>query len=379
MYALDVTDPVNPKFLWKHTSADAGFGELGDTWSDLTVAKLKLQTAPVLIFGLGYDAPANDPTIQTTATMGRGVMVLNAADGTLLWQAGPSYGMTFAIPASITAFDSNNDGYIDRLYAVDTGANVWRINVDDPSTANWTVTKLALLGGVGSNARKFLFAPDVVAAAPGSLYDSVLVGSGDREHPFDTTVVNRFYMIKDSHSLNAVATTPIIEGIPGSTVGVAGTLYDTTLNYVQVGTPQQMAAASTALATSSGWYITLGSGEKVVSGATTLAGSVIFGTNTPVATVTNTCTANLGEGRLYILNYLNGAATVSLNQNGTLQTIDRYQVRAGGGYPPTPVPVSVQIGGKIYQAAISGTKVITPPAPPVGRRYRTYWQRLIDN
>ena len=211
MYALDVTDPVNPKFLWKHTNTDAGFSELGDTWSDLTVAKLRLQTDPVLIFGLGYDAIANDPSIQIPATMGRGVMMLNAADGTLLWQAGPSYGMNFAIPAGVTAYDSNSDGYIDRLYAVDTGANVWRINVDDANKANWTVTKLAALGGMGVNARKFLFAPDVVSPAPGSSYDSVLVGSGDREHPFDTTVVNRFYMIKDSHALNAVVATPIVE------------------------------------------------------------------------------------------------------------------------------------------------------------------------
>ena len=379
MYALDVTDPVNPKFLWKHSNLDAGFSELGDSWSDMTVAKLKLQSGPVLIFGLGYDAAANDPSSQTPATMGRGVMVLNAADGALLWQAGPANGMNFAIPASITTFDSNNDGYVDRLYAVDTGANVWRINVNDPSTANWTVSKLASLSGVGSaNARKFLFAPDAVAAAPGGQYDSVLVGSGDREHPFDTTVVNRYYMIKDAHTIDAVPTTPIIEGVAGSTIGVAGTLYDTTLNYIQAGTSAQMAAATTALATSSGWYITLGSGEKVVSGSTTLAGSVIFGTNTPTAATTNTCTANLGEGRLYILNYLNGAATVDVNQNGTIQTMDRFEVRAGGGYPPTPVPVSVKIGGNIYQAAISGTKVITPPAPALGRRYRTYWQRLID-
>lgn len=378
MYALDVTDPLTPKFLWKHTNTDAGFSELGDTWSDITVAKLKLQTDPVLIFGLGYDAAANDPTIQATATMGRGVMMLNAADGALLWQAGPSYGMNFAIPASITAYDSNSDGYIDRLYAVDTGANVWRINVDDANKANWTVTKLASLGGTGVNSRKFLFAPDVVSPVPGGTYDAVLVGSGDREHPFETSIVNRFYMIKDSHSLNTVLATPIVEGTAGSTTGVAGTLYDTTLDYVQAGTAAQMAAASTALASASGWYVTLGSGEKVVSGSTTLAGSVIFGTNTPTAAVANTCTANLGEGRLYVLNYLNGAATVDVNQNGTLQTVDRFEVRAGGGFPPTPVPVSVRINGKTYQAAISGTKVITPPSPPIGRRYRTYWQRLID-
>ena len=67
-----------------------------------------------------------------------------------------------------------------------------------------------------------------------------------------------------------------------------------------------------------------------------------------------------------------------VNQSNTLTVRDRYQIRAGGGYPPTPVPISVKINGKSYQAAISGTKVITPPSPPLNRRYRTYWQRGID-
>ncbi|MDB5757690.1 MAG: pilus assembly protein PilY, partial [Burkholderia sp.] len=153
IYALDVSDPATPKFLWKHSAADTGFAEMGETWSDIKVAKLRYQTGPVLIFGLGNDAAANDPMVQGTATMGRGVMVLDALTGAPLWQAGPSAagatynqtvaGMTYAIPANVTLFDSNGDGKIDRIYAADTGANVWRINVDDASPTNWTVTKLA--------------------------------------------------------------------------------------------------------------------------------------------------------------------------------------------------------------------------------------------
>ena len=57
----------------------AGYAELGESWSDLKVAKLRYQTNPVLVFGLGYDSAANDPTVQGTATMGRGVMVADAA------------------------------------------------------------------------------------------------------------------------------------------------------------------------------------------------------------------------------------------------------------------------------------------------------------
>ena len=388
IYALDVSNPLAPKFLWKHSSADAGFGELGQSWSDMRVAKLRYQANPVLVFGLGNDAAANDPTVQTVATMGRGVLVLDATTGNPIWQAGPApsgaainktvAGMTFAIPAAVALYDSDGDGNIDRVYAVDTGGNVWRINVDDANPANWTVNQLASLGGTGTNARKFLYPPDIVPADTTNLFDSLLLGSGDREHPFDVAITNRYYMIKDDHGLTATRSSPITEGSSGSTTGVSGRLYDATANLVQVGTSAQIAAAKTAFGTASGWYMALGIGEKVVGGSTTLAGTVYFGTNAPSVAVANACVGNLGQARLYSVSYLNGSATIDTNLTGVLTTIDRSTTRAGGGYPPTPVPISVLINGKTYQAAISGTQILTSPGPTLNRRYRTFWQQLID-
>ena len=46
IYALDVTSPTNPKFLWKKTSTDSGFTELGQTWSQPAVAKIRGGTDP---------------------------------------------------------------------------------------------------------------------------------------------------------------------------------------------------------------------------------------------------------------------------------------------------------------------------------------------
>ena len=380
LYALDVSNPVAPKLLWKHSSAETAFKEMGDTWSELRVARLRASADPVLIFGMGNDHVANDTALQGTASVGRGVMVLNARDGSILWQVDHSTvsAMAYAIPASVALYDSDRDGYIDRIYAADTGANIWRINVGDASPAKWTVALLASLGGSGVNARKFLYAPDIVPAGAPNPTDTLLIGSGDREHPFDTTIQNRYYMIKDDHAPYAVRSSPIVEGAAGSTTGAAGQLYDATANLVQVGTADQIAAAKTALAGASGWYVTLGAGEKVVSGSTTLAGTVIFSTNTPATAATNTCTGNLGEARIYMLNNLSGAATVDVNGSSTLTTVDRYEVRPGGGFPPTPVSVSVKLGDNIYQMAISGTQVIAPPGPKLGRRYRTYWRRVID-
>lgn len=389
IYAFDVSNPLAPTFLWKRSNTDAGFSEMGQTWSDLKVAKIRYQANPVLIFGWGYDAGANDPATQGTATMGRGVAIVDAASGALIWQAGPApvggaytttvAGMTNAIAAGLTIYDSNRDGYIDRIYAPDTGANLWRININDALPTNWTVSKLASLGGTGVDARKFLFQPDVVPADLTNTFDTLLIGSGDREHPFDTTVQNRYYMIKDDHGLTSTPAAVITEAPANSSTVTSSQLYDATADLVQVGTAAQQATAAAALSSAAGWYVRLGAGEKVIDGSITLNGSVFFGTNTPTATAANACVGNLGEARLYSLNYLNASSTIDRNRDGQYGLADRYQVRAGGGFPPTPVPVSVILNGKDYQAAISGTQVITAPGVQLNRRFKTYWQRLIDS
>jgi type IV pilus assembly protein PilY1 len=378
-YAMDVSDPDNPKYLWKKSNADTGYAELGQTWSEPKVAKIRYQANPVLIFGLGYDAAANDPPISATpppaATMGRGVMIADAATGAPIWQAGPAptgagvdktvADMIYSIPADVTVLDTDSSGLVDRIYAADTGGNVWRINIDDANPANWTVSKLASVGGTGANARKFLYPQDVVYTAT---YDAVLIGSGDREHPFDTAVQNSFYMFKDDHGLNATKAT-ITEA----------SMYDATENLIQIGTSAQQAAATIALNSSDGWYIKLSSGEKVVGGATTLGGAVFFATNKPVSTLTaGACASNLGEARIYGLNYLNAASIIDYNITNSLTTEDRYKVRPGGGFPPTPVPVVVEIGGKRYEAVITGTQVETPPSTVLEKRYRTYWHIEMD-
>ncbi|MCX7258348.1 MAG: PilC/PilY family type IV pilus protein [Polaromonas sp.] len=66
IYALDVSEPTDPKFLWKISPATSDFSELGQTWSRPRVTLVKGYTdsvtgysKPVLVFGAGYD-PAED-------------------------------------------------------------------------------------------------------------------------------------------------------------------------------------------------------------------------------------------------------------------------------------------------------------------------------
>ena len=401
IYALDVTDPVAPKFLWKISNATTGFGELGDTWSEPKSAKVDINgtLTPVVIFGGGYDKAVEDiPNTSITAanatgvttsttinrTMGRAVFIVNATTGALIWRGSNSSascaggatckaitGMDYAIPSDIAVIDRDFDGDADRLYVGDTGANLWRINIGDPSPANWDGYKLAVLNGARSAAstpaettesaasarRKFLYMPDVVAAPD---YDMIMVGSGDREQPFDTSVINRFYAIRDKNDATLAAVTDTSQASTG------------TFDLVRL-TAADLAGGLSIPAERRGWVYTLTNpGEKIVSSPVTLNGISYFNTNRPTPGL---CAANLGEARIYALDYLTGKAPVY-----TLAGVpSAYTVVKGGGYLPTGVPAVVDVGGKLREVLIVGTKVSQDiGVVQLGRRVRTYWFQGID-
>jgi type IV pilus assembly protein PilY1 len=385
LYAFDVSDPNDPRVMWKRgcpnatdsTGCDTGYGELGQTWSLPQAVKVRYTNNPVLLMGAGYDALANDALPQTAATMGRGIMAIDGVTGNVIWHAGAAptgatftrtvSGMDHSVASDLAVLDRNFDGFADRVYVPDTGGNVWRADIDDANPGNWNVTLLASLGGTGASARKFLFPPDVVYANGTQNFDAVLIGSGDREHPLDTSISDRFYMLKDTN-IGPVSTDLGI---------VESQLFDASANLIQDGTTAERSAATLALSAARGWYIALGSGEKVVGNSITLAGTTFFGTNRPTPPAPGVCTPNLGEARLYSVSYLDGSAKLENNGSAGLTVGDRYRVRAGGGYPPSFVPISVQLNGKIHQGVISGTQVLTAPVQ-AGKRKRTFWFREMD-
>ena len=354
LYALDVTDPAAPKFLWKkgcpnlgsNTGCDAGFDELGQTWSQPKAAFVSGWTNPVVILGAGYDVNEDSEPPDTPGSghpaMGRGIMVLDATTGCIVWQAGPNppsgglcnggarqtqSEMAYAIPADITLINRDFDaaGKIDRLYAADVGGNIWRVDLEPAGRKTpdrWQVTKFASLGGSSATKRKFLYPPDVITTKN---HDLVMQGTGDREHPLysnaSVNVVNRFYVLKDLKTGNdGSGATTIVDGTASTSVAGPGTLFNATA-----------AAYDGSLA---GFHITLlNTGEKVVNGPTTVGGNTYFGTNQPPQPGGLVC-ANLGTARGYQVNYATGTTGVT--------------VFDGGGLPPSPTAgvVTVQVGGK---------------------------------
>lgn len=390
IYAMDVTNPAAPKVMWRKSSSDAGFGELGQTWSQPRPAVIKGFADPVLIFGAGYD-PADDaePPAAASRAMGRGIFLVDAATGDLIWSAKPQTsgstscsgtgtsgtclvaGMNYAIPGDITLLDRDGDKKIDRLYAADTGGNVWRVDLESSTGATpdqFRVNKLAAVGcntgacADGTTPRKFFYAPDVIPFGPtdgAGSFDLVMLASGDREHPLSTdaaNVENRFYAIKDFKTGKEAGTlTPVTEAST-SLFDATSVPYDNSVN---------------------GYYFSFaGPGEKGVNAATTIAGTTYFGTN-QVKSQTSACGPALGIATGYQINPLTGTRT-SVQFDG-------------GGLPPSPVAGLVSItgadgktelvpfiiGGGQADCATADCKsamgVGRPPIAPSQKRKRTYW------
>jgi type IV pilus assembly protein PilY1 len=372
LYALDVSDPDVPKFMWKIDTDKLvnnarPFAGLGQTWSTARPALMKTNGGrPVVIFGGGYDPTNEDPNPALAGNaMGKGIYVVDAENGTFIRQL--THADMGAIPGDVTLLDSDADGKIDRIYAGDTKGNVWRIDADDATAANWTIHKLAALGGSGADGRKFLNKIDVV---PGGTFDAVLVGSGDREHPFLTNIVDRFYMIKDTN-----------RGLTGGLVCGGNT--PATCTHADLTDVTSYAPTQQVPAASKGWYLTLGTGEKMVGSPVTVFGTVIFGTNKPKQDDNaNTC-GNLGEARVYQISFENGGAVADLNSDGIINAADRAETLAGGGFPPAAVWSRVRPTDRNGNPTNKTTDVVcvgTHCFKPGGysfdtRRYRTYWYK----
>lgn len=380
IYAFDVTDPKTPKFLWKKTDAD--IKELGQTWSQPKVAVLSSRTDPVLVMGAGYaqkqqdaDPLGSDDTLTDDDLMGRGVLILDAVTGKVVWAALAgcddvdlasdgvcvSSGVpTDPVAADVTLVDRNSDGFVDRVYAADVGGNIWRVDLDPhgfglaSTPADWKITKLAALGGTGKDARKFLFAPDVVTT---SGFDAVMAISGDREHPLYTTdttagmaynVQNRIYMIKDTQT-GALMTT-----------GFTALTHDNL-----IANPDQTLSFDATADSVKGYYIDLpNDGEKGVNAPVTVAGKTYFGTNYPEKPSASSCTSDLGIALAYMLDFNTGKLD--------------FTKFVGGGLPPSPVTGLVNIGEETVPFIIGGSGPTTfdPSIPEIelsNNRKRAYW------
>jgi len=381
-YAFDVTSPSNPSLKWRigcnNTGNDDGcqdgFTDLGQTWSSIKVtlsAGYGAGSSPLIIVGGGYDNchDADPNTSCTSSSKGNRIYVIDADTGQLL----KNFETLSSVVGDITIIPDKKTRQIVYAYAADLAGNIYRISGANASTpigstppANWTMTRIASLGGTGVNNRKFMYGPDALDDNDGYI---LLLGSGDREKPLASytaaaNVQNYFFMIKD-YPTNSTWLSSETDTCLASRLCL-----DSLLVIDSNDTPDD-----DALNSKKGWALALRNSEQVVTSAVTFFNTVTFSTQQTTAAEVGSCGLNLGKARVYNVNYRNAAS-----RNGTLE---RGEVIAGGGLPPSPVGGIIKLDDGQLVPFIIGSSPNSPlesrkvsdllgPSedPPWSQRYR---------
>jgi type IV pilus assembly protein PilY1 len=349
IYAFNVTNPDQPRLMWRINRYDSDYERLGQTWSMPRIAMIKDRTDPVLIMGGGYDHWAEDSVPAGETTIGRGVYAIDMRTGNrLAWRP-----TDYSVPADVSVLDSDGDGYVDRMYVADVRAQLYRIDLEEAdgtaiAPGDWRVTKIAALNdGAGglTGTRKVFFAPDLVLSRN---YTTILLGTGDREKPLTTTTNDRFYVIKD---------TKVTKGEPSSVTLITDSSL-AALGADGAGADPEGCAYSLAI-----------NGERIINQPITFGGVTYFSTNRPLPPGGNSCSRS--QSRAYQVPLVCRPPT--------------YRNLVGDGLPPSPVVGYVDVGGgKLVPFVIGGPndknssiEASRANIPIPAKRKRSYW--FMDN
>ena len=298
--------------------------------------------------------------------------------------------MVFPFASDVSTFDSDGDGGLDRIYAVDVGGQVWRVDMSpdlsETGSLNVSAERLANLSfnnrfnptapPAAADERRLFYRPAVVRVRDDvtfssvSDYDIVVVATGERPNPLETAVQNRIYAFRDTF----ITPNDDLGGNfypDGSGSADPWTVSDL-FNLSSINDPQ--GADLSSLNGAKGWYIDLpDSGEKALSAAEVIAGKLFITTYLPAGVVSgSSCSLAEGNGRLWGLNVLNAAALFNwdgVGDSDNLTKSDRYYT-LGPGIPSSAVPI-FQPEGVTLLIGGGGIESVDPDVDIP--RFETYW------
>ena len=359
-FALDVTNPSSPQYLWRiNQFDDSGFGwtapttvipELGETWAEPRFGVVRTSDSdatgtPVFFIGGGYSSDYSS---------GKAVIAVDVMTGSVVKKF--TNRMNYSFPSSVLVVDENNNGFVDKVYVGDLGGQMWRFAsfVDSGGNSlafpNCNENINSWTGQVffktdDNNSRKFFYPPSVTLEKG---YDMVFMGTGDRENACcnNKDVVCSFARpdiiaaVKETHALTTIVGETDLVDVTGPT------------------------AAPPDLSADQGWYIRLvdnsgnAVGEKVLSEGTVICKTFYITTYTP----SNNSYGTEGDGKLYALSYLTGAAALDFNNDSKPErssTID-------GGIPSKPVMLITRTGIKLLISVGSANSATGNPSIGAG-------------
>jgi len=293
-YALDVTDPANPKALWEFgTSQDA---DIGYTYGNPIITKRMSDGKWVVVFASGYNNTLGD-------RKGR-LYVVDAFTGAKLQEIitddsvnDPNVsGIAKAANWVLNTLVDNSTQYV---YGGDLGGSLWRFDLTADSSQR--------LGRTSSTAgnQPISVRPELsrIRDGSGTYHRAVYFGTGRYLGLGDlsptapsTAVAQGIYAVKDTGADLGIFTSA------GANL-VAQTL-DTSGNPRTIPNP-----VSVDWATKNGWYVTLPVGERVNIDPRLQLGVLVVGANVPKD---DYCLVG-GTSWAYKLDFRSGAALVTAN------------------------------------------------------------------
>jgi type IV pilus assembly protein PilY1 len=373
-YALDVTNPDHPVFLWRiapgsRTTATGRtlgqeYDEMGFSTSRPRIGSVSATNADgtvsrrlAVFFGGGYygghiqsggqntpDRIGNDVDGEMADDAnGNSIFIVKASDGSLIWKAvGPTSAasgsrvfkhaeLRDSIASNLTILDTDNDGIHDRIYVGDQGGNVWRADLgpDTDATANgteddWALSRLACVGRhSGASAAGGCIAG---SGARGDdrrfFHEPDVIQARDASGRFDAVLIG-----------SGDRSDPLDQGgdvenffymIRDTATGVGGTPV-TDLNHIDLTRINDICVTGAVGAceiSAKGWKLELTkpNGEKALSAPVTIANTVFFTTYLPPPPgfpPSGECGPQEGGGFLYAISLFDGSPAKDYDEDGT--------------------------------------------------------------
>lgn len=133
-YAFDMTNPFEPRLMWKFPSGSADSTNMGVTLSTPAIAYQSVPSGGyrwLAIFGAGYDAEEN-----ASNDVGQYIYALDVADGSIVYsfsepatESGSKKSMVIAPPAVFNS-QTGTDYIDDKVFVGDTDGRLWRIDLN---------------------------------------------------------------------------------------------------------------------------------------------------------------------------------------------------------------------------------------------------------
>lgn len=315
VFALDVTDPADIKFLWEKTSSDST--ALGNNLGKPIIAQVASGDWRVIL--------GNGP--NSTGDKAQLIMI-KLSDGsisTVDTGIGDNNGL-----AGVNLWDADKDGFFETAYAGDLKGNLWRFK-GLGGTA--TVAKLFAT----RNARPITAMPLIVRNQKTNK-TWVFFGTGQNLNKVDqeNLDVQSWYGMMDDGS--EVASSKL----RARAIGSSGTIGARSARVLESGTEAEIISAGQL-----GWYIDFpANGERMIT-PNSLLGGALFGT-TYTPDNSDTCAPD-GKSSLWAINPFSGAR---LNQG-------IFDVNGDGVVDGTD-----KVNG-VFPSALDGLSPITSGQPPI--------------